>query len=316
MTQNGNGSTNPPNGNAKPKPNAASQPMGLAVLIGVPWLMFAMVNTLFGTAYHHYAALVWLVVLAWVMMSIIFLVLDARKRMGGNWFRFLAVLCLLAILNGIIFGSYNYWTHLFPYWSYDEGAVYSNVLPTTPAAALSDARKILFAAQSRVDTSRALGFKVGDIYCVAPILDNTQMSRVEFWAAGTNCCPARGDFSCDDTWNPSSKSGVVILGALDSGPSEGRMGFGMRMMGNAKENYMRAVKTAEAAYGLTSSEAPLLVRWVRDPQAIQDDYWRSGVGFMVATLCIYLLLSIIAGAILQMWSKRTAASEGAQGVNG
>lgn len=303
--------------NAKSKGNAGNQPMGLAVLIGVPWLMFAMISTLYGMAYHHYAWVVWLVILAWVLMSIIFLILDSRKRMGGSWFRFLGLLCLFAITNGVILGSYNYWTHLFQYWSYDENASYTNVLPTEPAAALSDAGKIVFAKTARVDTSRAVGFKVSDVYCVAPILDNTQMSRVEFWAAGINCCPARGDFSCDDAWDPLSKSGVVIMGTgPDEKPSAGRQGFGFKFWDSPREYYMKAVKEAEAAYSLTSSKTPLLVRWIRDPQAIQDDYWRSGVGFLVASICVYLLLSIIAGAILQMWSKRTAASEGAQGVNG
>lgn len=309
-----NGGTN---ANAKSKSNAGSQPMGLAVLIGVPWLMFAMVNTLFGMAYHHYAPIVWLLVLAWLLMSIVFLVLDVRKRMGGSWFRFLAILCFLAILNGVILGSYNYWTHLYPYWSYDEKAAYTNVLPTQPSAALSDAGKLIFSTTSRVDTSRALGYKVNDVYCVAPILDNTQMSSVEFWAAGVNCCPARGDFSCDETWNPKSKSGIVLLGAPEPGQSAERMpSIWARLFGSPSEYYLKAVREAKAAYGMTGSETPLLVRWVRDPQAIQDDYWRSGVGFLVASVCVYLLLSIIAGAILQMWSKRSAASEGAQGVNG
>lgn len=302
---------------AKTKTAAGNQPMGLAVLIGVPWLMFSIVSCLFGMAYHHYAFAVWLVVLAWVLLASIFLVLDARKRMGGAWFRFLGILCLFATVNGVLLGSYNYWTHLFQYWSYDENASYTNVLPTEPARALSDAGKIVFSTTARVDTSRALGFKVSSTYCIAPILDNTQMQNVEFWAAGIDCCPARGDFSCDDTWDPKSRSGVVLLGAMpEDASAAAAKGGSLQLWHPVRDYYMQAVRAAEAAYSLTSSKEPLFVRWVRDPQAIQDDYWRSGVGFLVASVCVYLLLSIIVGAILQMWSKRTAASEGAQGVNG
>lgn len=322
MTGNGdgpraaNGDTRDPK--AKSKLAAGSQPMGLAVLIGVPWLIFAMISTLFGMAFHHYAWAVWLLVFAWLLMAVIFIVLDVRKRMGGSWFRFLGVLSIFAVINGVILGSYNYWTHLFQYWSYDENASYSNVLPTEPAAAYSDAGKLLFAKTARVDTSRALGFKVDTVYCVAPILDNTQTQRVEFWAAGIDCCPQRGDFFCDDTWDPKSRSGVVILGATGGDASGGSTGstMGLQLWHPVRDYYMQAVKEAEANYNLMSSKEPVFVRWVRDPQAIQDDYWRSGVGFLVASVCVYLLLSIIAGAILQMWSKRTAASEGAQGVNG
>jgi len=77
--------------------------------------------------------------------------------------------------------------------------------------------------------------------------------------------------------------------------------------------YKRAAKEAEATYNLEGAEEPVFVRWVTSPQQVQDDYWRVGIGFLVATVCIYLLLSIIAGAILQMWSKRTATSQGGSG---
>lgn len=303
---------------SKPKSGGGGQPLGLAILIGVPWLMFALVSILFALAYHHYAIVVWIAVLIWVMLAVIFLILDARKRMGGSWFRFLGILSLFAVVNGALLGNYNYSTHLFQYWSYDENAAYTNVLPTEPAAALSDAGKIIFSSTARVDTSRALGFKVDTVYCVAPILDNTQMDRVEFWAAGIDCCPARGDFTCDDTWDPKSKSGVVILGASagDADSARGSVGLGLQLWHPIRDYYMKAVHTAEAAYSMTSSKEPMFIRWVRDPQAVQDDYWRSGVGFLVASVCIYLLISIVVGGILHMWSRRNAASENALGVSG
>jgi hypothetical protein len=304
-------------GTAK-KSNGGSMSMGLAVLIGVPWLMFAMISILFAVAYHHVAVFAWAVVLAMVMVAVTFFALDARQRMGGSWFRFLGILSLFAIFNGALLGSYNYWTHMFQYWSYDESASYTNVLPTEPAGALSDAGKIIFSGTARVDTSRALGFKVSNVYCVAPILDNTQMSHVEFWAAGVDCCPARGDFSCDDTWDPSAKSGVVILGATSGDASSARAstGVGVQLWHPIRDYYLKAVREAEAAYSLSSSKEPLFVRWVHNPQLVQDDYWRSGVGFLVASVCVYLLISLIAGGILQMLSRRNAASEKAQGAIG
>merc|ERR1719207_527064 len=113
-------------------------------------------------------------VLLFVMMSVTFFVLDSQQRMGGSWFYFLGVLCLLSIFFGCLAGLYNYWTHMYQYWSYDEAATYNNVLPTEPADARQDAGKIVFSTTARVDTSRAAGYKVGTTYCVAPILDNTQ----------------------------------------------------------------------------------------------------------------------------------------------
>jgi len=296
---------------------AGNQHIGMAALIGIPWLMFTIVSVLFAFAYHHYYLVCWLVVLAWVMLSVIFMVLDSRQRMGGSWFLFLGMLCLFGVLFGTLTGSYNYWTHMFQYWSYDENRAYSNVLPTEPAEAHADAGKIVFSHTARVDTTRAVGYKSGSVYCVAPILDDTQLDRVEYWAAGIDCCPSRGDFNCDDSWNPKAKSGVVILDttAGDAAVSSGDTSVGFSLWKSKRDYYVKAVREAEANFALTSAEHPLFVRWVGDPQMIQDDYWRSGVGFLVATVCIYLLISIIVGAVMQMWSKRTAAGQGAQGAS-
>jgi len=110
--------------------------------------------------------------------------------MAGSWFLSLGLLSLFAVINAVLCGNYNYWNHMFQYWSYDENRAYTNVLPTEPAASHADAGKIVFADTARVDTTRAVGFKMSTVYCVAPILDDTQLDRVEYWAAGTDCCPA------------------------------------------------------------------------------------------------------------------------------
>jgi hypothetical protein len=311
-TGGGRGDRQPLRNKSKNKDN---QQLAMAALIGVPWTIFAIISCLFVFAYHHYYLACWLVVLAFLMLAVIFMVLDSRRKQGGSWFLFLGLLSLFAIMFSSMFGTYNYWMHMFPYWSYDENRAYSNVLPTEPAEAHSDAGKIKFSHTARVDTTRAVGYKSGSVYCVAPILDDTQLDRVEYWAAGVDCCPARGDFNCDDTWNPKARSGVVILdtSAGDASVSSGDTSVGFHLFKSKRDMYVQSVREAEANFGLTSADYPLFVRWVGDPQQIQDDYWRSGVGFLVATICIYLLISVIAGAVMQMWSKKTAAAQGAQG---
>jgi len=267
-------------------------------------------------SYHHYYLVCWLVVLAFFMLAVIFMVLDSRRRTGGAgpWWLFLGLLSLFAILFSTLCGTYNYWMHMFPYWSYDENRSYQNVLPTEPAEAHADAGKMVFSHTARVDTARAVGYKSGSVYCVAPILDDTQLDRVEYWAAGVDCCPARGDFNCDDAWNPKARSGVVILdtSAGDASVSSGDTSVGFSLFRSRRDYYIKAVREAESNFALTSADHPLFVRWVGDPQAIQDDYWRSGVGFLVATVCIYLLVSIIMGAVMQMMSKRAAVQAEAE----
>merc|ERR1719231_1169470 len=99
--------------------------------------------------------------------------------MKGSWFLHIGVLCVCACVAGSLAGLFNYYTFMYQYWSIDEGQTYTNVLPTEPAASHADAGKIVFSSTSRVDTTRALGYKVGTVYCVAPILDDTQFDRVE-----------------------------------------------------------------------------------------------------------------------------------------
>merc|ERR1719359_1862022 len=283
------------------------QAVGAALLIGMPWLMFVTLAVLFTFAYHHFYLVVWTLVLAWMCFAFIFMALDSRGRMGGSWFLFLGLLCLFAVVNACLVGSYNYWMHMFHYWSFDENRGYTNVLPTEPAEGHQDAGTIVFSNTARVDTTRAVGYKAGTTYCVAPIMDDTQLDRVEYWAAGTNCCNSRGDFTCDDTWNPKAKSGVVILDMVpgDAYLSSGDTSIGLSLWAPILPYYKKAAKQAEAHFALTSADHAIFVRWVADTQVVQDEFWRAGTGFLLAVVLIYLLISIIAGFMLQLWSKRT-----------
>lgn len=300
------------------KPKAAdsdSQPMGMAVLMLVPWALFTSLQVLFAFAYHHFSVAVWCLVSVWVLLALTFFVLNVRGRMGGSWFLFLSNLSLLAIFMACTTGLYNYWEHMFPYWSYVEGEAYTNVLASEPAQTHGDAVKIVFADSARVDTTRALGYQAGTVYCVAPIVDPYTPDRAEYWAVGTNCCPARADFSCGDTWDAKARSGIVVLGTSDPAvDSNKHVGMHWNLLPSAREYYVRAVREAVAAYDMQYAEHPIFVQWVRNPQLIEENYWRTGIGFLIASVSIYLLISIIMGGIMQMWSKRVAASQGARGV--
>lgn len=278
--------------------------MGMVALIAMPWLMYVALSCLFTFAYHHYYGVVWCITFGFFVLCAVFAVLDSRNRMGGSWYFSLALLCFFACLTATACGLYNYQEHFFPFWSYDENRAYSNVLPSEPAAAHGDAGKIIFANNARVDTTRAVGYKSGTVYCVAPIMDDTQTSRVEYWAAGVDCCMQRADFHCDDAWNNAARSGVVVLDKSED-----------LMFSHYKSSrhsyYMKAVHEAEAAFDLVSAEDPIFVRWVSDPQSFQDQFWRSGVGFLIASCCVYLLVSIILGAIMQMSARRSASAQGA-----
>lgn len=284
-----------PGTRARSKSGPGGQFTGMLLLMAVPWVIFIMLVISFSFAFHHYSVLVLTLVLAWATVSCIFLLLDFRERMGGQWFLFLGIMCIIGTINGTLAGLYNYHTHMFHYWSYSESRAYTNVLPSEPAASHADASKIVFTTSARLDTTRAVGYKASTTYCVAPILDESSTRNVEYWAAGIDCCPARGDFACDDAWNPVARSAVVMV------DSDG-------IFASKKDMFNKAVQQAKVSFNLFGPDEPLLVRWVVDPQQIQDDYWRGGIGFLVAVIFIYLLISIISGAMLHMWAKRAATN--------
>lgn len=273
---------------------------GGALMI-VPWLNFALISILFVFPYHRWAAYVWLVVCFCLLGSVLFILQTsagsaehAHAGGGGTTAFFMGALCFVATVSAAALGYYNYHTNMFPYWSLSSEGEYINLMPTDPAVAHADAGKVVFTDLTRVDSTRAVGYKDGTTYCVAPIMDDSPMTKVEYWAVGEDCCPGRADFNCDDAWDPKARSGVVI------------MDVNATFMPRVRPYYKEAVKIAEATYDIASAKEPLFVRWVADPEIIQDDYWRKGVGDLVAFLSIYLLLSFIFGSVGVSAVKRAA----------
>jgi len=277
----------------------SSRAASLAYLILFPWLVFSCVMCLLTFPYHKFQILVWVLVGFCAALSIIFFTL---KQRGGNWYLFCGALCALAVALGVVLGLYNYHEYMYAYWTYDENREYTNVIPSEPAAAHSDAGKLYFTTDSHVDTFKAVGFKhEGSTYCVAPIMDDTQTSRVEYWAVGfmdPPCCDRRSTFTCDDAANPKAQAGLVVL------DDEGFLSK------NFREYYMGGVKEAEAAFELVSASKPVFVRWVVDPDEVQNDYWKSGVGFLCAVSFVYLLFSVFLGALASMHAGGKVGAEG------
>jgi hypothetical protein len=279
------GSTKP----TKAKSSSGGSTVGLLLMIILPWMMLTVIMTVFTFCYHHFSVIVWLLVLICAGMALLFFVISPRNK-KGPMYMYLGFLCSLAIFMGIILGMYGYHEFMLTYYSYNEYRVYTDVLPSEPAAAHQDAGTMVFTEDSRVDTTKALGYKTGTVYCVAPILDDSQASRVEYWAAGIDCCSQRADFNCDDSWDPKAKSGVVII---DNGSP----------VTSKYDMYMKAVHQAEAAYGVVAAPVPIFVRWVTDPVKVEQEYWTWGIGFLVICSAIYLFVSIILGTLLHMAQK-------------
>eukprot|EP00928_Gymnodinium_smaydae_P014120 TRINITY_DN15115_c0_g1_i1.p1 TRINITY_DN15115_c0_g1~~TRINITY_DN15115_c0_g1_i1.p1 ORF type:complete len:299 (+),score=50.05 TRINITY_DN15115_c0_g1_i1:190-1086(+) len=254
----------------------------------VPWFLFVVTSILFTYAYHHHHVIVWMV------LSLLFIISLSRARTAryDNYKSrfYIASLSAVALLLATVIGLSCYTFCLRSSWFYDSSYAYVNVLPSSAAAGYADAGKLAFADNARLDSSRAMGFKDVVTHCVAPIIDDDPGAGVQFWAAGVNCCGKRGSFECDDAWDSQARSGLVVADRL-------------RLFDNQREQYMKAVRQAEAAYHINSAPEPIFVRWVLDPEQVEQNLWAIGVGVLVVACAAHLVFSCVAAGMLQNGGK-------------
>lgn len=297
----GDGATGGKSKGAKLKPQSRGSNWKAAVLlILVPWFLFLIIMATWMLWYHHHWLVTVFTILGGFMVSIGLIALsmssdkNAHAKPGGKrWYAYLGCVCFLATLAGGVLGFYCYHSFMFQYNSYEERRMYANVLPSEPASTKVDAGKMVFATDARVDISKSIGFKAGSFYCVAPILDEDMDTRVEYWAAGVDCCSYRGDFNCDDAWDPKARSGAVIF--EDSS----------ELVPSMRPFFEKARLEAEVAYNMASSDDAIFVKWTKDPDAIQEKYWKDAQAFLLITTCVYLGISIMFGVGLAYLNAKT-----------
>lgn len=272
---------------ARPVPNVPQRFgfLELSSIIIVPWLVCVGICFMFAQVYHSAPGAVWLVILVGWVVCMYMLTNDIQKdyREHGVVDSSLAHLCLAAILLATISGVVAYRSYYSKYWLSHNSHSYVNVMPSEAATAYADAGKIIFSEDARVVVSKALGYKDGSVYCVAPIQDDAD-SKVQFFAAGLDCCGARGSFSCDDAWDSKARAGVVLQ------PEPG---------------YLNAAHQAQAAFGLYAAQEPVFVRWVVDPERVELKNFLFGNGILVGVCLVFLVLLATFGTSLNL-SQRTS----------
>merc|ERR1719506_3308433 len=180
-------------------------------------------------------------------------------------------LCLLAVVLAFLMGMGG-WQGFWEQWWWMHTGRIAGATAGTPADARSDAAVINFQTVKNgtlwtsVDAGRAAGFRRGDIYCAAPILDPTialgAIIRVEFWAIGINCCDDFGSFTCDASREQGLRGGGV--GVVMKNPGD-HIGAGMPGIGENAELFRMATEKAAGAFSMVSAPGALMVRWVTMP---------------------------------------------------
>jgi len=281
---------------------------GTAKLILVPWLIFAVGIVLFAFLYTIFPVLVWVVLLGCLLYALRLVVLGSwGGRIGTTS---LGIACVIACGLSAFVGHYANDKLLEEYWRLERGNTYNNVLPSEPAMSHDDASVLIFTEGTIIDTSRASGYKTpGGIQCVAPVLNGIDFDgRVEYWAVGTDCCHARGDFSCDDALNPKARAGIV-LGIYPGPPtttppatslSVDHVDATVLLSRNEdwSPEWVPAIRAAEATFGMVAAERALLVRWSADPSGQQNKLWKAATILLIACTLVYLLVSSVTGCLI------------------
>lgn len=212
-------------------------------------------------------------------------VILAQPKTGPS--QAVGMLSIAAVCAGTFCGLYCYDTFGIFSFFYSNSRKYTNVVPSMPSAAVSDAGRISFTDETSVDTTKAVGYAAenGNVYCAAPVHDATDTPRVEYWAVGVNCCAYEAEFNCDGSADTSAHAGIVVF---DNN--------GWFSESN-KDYYNKARQKAEANFDLASVEKPIYLRFVNEGNLMKlsKSYSSKATAFILLSgLAATILLGVLA----------------------
>eukprot|EP00933_Yihiella_yeosuensis_P072610 TRINITY_DN81050_c0_g1_i1.p1 TRINITY_DN81050_c0_g1~~TRINITY_DN81050_c0_g1_i1.p1 ORF type:complete len:357 (-),score=46.62 TRINITY_DN81050_c0_g1_i1:34-1074(-) len=212
------------------------------------------------------------------------------------------------LMTGCVIGS-NYWyMYTAKYFEWKDMASYVDINPSQDKATpFMDAGTLYFKDGTQILDKKALAFRNGYTYCIAPVyldsllpLGNETKSQltpsgfviprsgtVDFWAVGTNCCGTSGTpFTCGAVKNPMARSALRVLDEQN------------RLM------YQLAVQEYAATTGLPVKR-PMFLYWVEDPLVEMDKYSDTAANGLWINLLMYffgaLLGSYFLHSVLRHW---------------
>jgi len=239
--------------------------VAVSLNVFLPWIVFCTLFAVLSFSFHYqHPTLAWLCVGFGLLLVLIAfgMAYRAKKQLDRDpsWYLFSAITLFTAVVLAAVFGDMNFWYNMQPYYDIENLNTYPSVNPATEKGQqLMDAGRVYFADGTRLDGTKAMGFKNLDLYCVAPIVNGNQvLDSYDFWAVGLNCCSGvSSDFRCGEFNNPHARSGL-------------------RLMRDDQRPFFRlAVQQATAAYSLKSTH-PLFFYWLQDPVSEMNSYRDDG----------------------------------------
>lgn len=268
-------------------------------MVIIPPLIFVAVLQYFFLYYHTGVYLCHLLSLSIVLVSFVAMASDWNSVRGGKWYMYFGFLCGSAAITAALCGIYCYRSLTYFHYAMGDKRTYTNVLPTEPANSVRDASKIYFAIDAAVDVTRSVGFKAqGHVFCVAPILDQNVVGKVNFWAAGLDCCKGRQGFECDGAWDRNTHGGAVVLDELRP-----------RMALAELDMFRHAARQASAVYEVVSDKNPIFVRWMGDPSDMEAAYYEEGKQFCKDVMFWAIPIWIILGVFFSYQAAKLAQEQ-------
>jgi len=211
---------------------------------------------------------------------------------------YLLPVCTIAFCIAVFWGNWLYQAYSAQYFEYI--ALKWNVNPIAPkydsGALAEDAGVMVFSEDSKLDRAHGGCYKIGETYCVAPVVEGTasgsnpvpssNTGTYDYFAVGKGCCscPEAGDFSCGDYMNPTTLTGGLRL--LDA---------------TERTGYHMAVQQWSAKYGL-AARRPIFFEWVNEPfkkiRNLDTDRW--GDMFTASVISLFVSYTVaISGFFLK-----------------
>lgn len=259
----------------------------------VPWALFVLVYSLMAFQFHYSQPTLCNIV---VFVLLFFVLVIGVKALTGrfrifsgvqserepSWMIFFAFSLLLAWIVGFVQGDHNFSASTGRYYDLGNLNNYTMVYPNRMLGQqLLDAGIVQFAPGSQLDIKKSMGFKNGQVYCVAPIVFGTTTPlSYDFWAVGMDCCSGnQPDFSCRNYNNPQASGGIRLMNSND------------------RAYYRLAVQQAEATYDIKASH-PLFFYWEVEPSKKVQQWLIDGHADLAAWILSYLVFQIFIVAIV------------------